>query len=1049
MSQLLNNKRRKTQNADDSESEDEPEALAQAGYIKRLTLKNFMCHEHFELLFGPKLNFIIGRNGSGKSAILTGISVGLGAKAIDTSRGSSIKSLIKDGKSTARITIELSNEGVGSFQREVFGKTIYIERKITKDGANSYQIRGENKAVVGTRKRLVDDILQRFFIAVNNPLSFLSQDKAREFIASSTEQSRFAHFSEGTNLLQILQNYQDASRKILNLQNRSQGANEFLEEAKQKYLESERAYKRYKHTHTLRKQLEKIHGKIYWFNCEVLQRRIAKKSKDIELLTEGMKQADEEVTALREKLDTSAGQLDSLQQKVTTLEKTQAKAQKDVEKAEEESNAAHERMASYRSDLSNYKKEIEGYVEEIKRHEENIEKEQKKIDLSLGGTKEEMAERLTMLQQHLERFADSREKLQESLRLWENGPRLEAVNASLSEVRAQRLDLEASKRQLERLKSDQFAAFGSSIHALLQSIKSEQRWHNQPIGPIGSLVRLKEGFNEFGDVINTLLSKTLDSFLVFDEHDRRLLSEHMKRIRIHKSVLVRKPEEFNFEPVSSPECASMLEALEFENDTLKFLLIDTNHIESALLCPSLQMAEMVTKSSTVSVAVSLNDHRSAVRISRQRGALSRDPVFYHKDLRKLSGSVTHANFDVKLQELSSEESRLTHERNRLLLENKKAKDEVAMKLEEKKAQIKDIQKQIYTLQTNIEDDGDHGRIDSLRAQIESCESQIKSREGMSVELLRTLSKSKDELAVARDNFQAVRRKKEEVDEKLIAVKDQIEEIKQAAETLEAEIERLQKKRESMEQEKFDTEESINDDKVKLEELTVEAQEKCDRSEIEILETDTTDSITHEFQSLQKQIEEVELLSSKSFEEIQNELLKNKERKDQCESNVTEMNNARVTLENDLNFRFENLSMTIKDKITRAQLAFELSLALRGFKGTLDFDFARKRVITEIQTKDDRGNRAVQSLSGGEKSFTQIAFLLSIWKVMRPRVCGLDEFDVFMDSVNRTIAIRLLIHELRHFNSQSIFITPQDIAVVGGLEDSEDVNIHRISPPRND
>ena len=56
-----------------------------------------MCHDSFELKLGPQLNFIIGRNGSGKSAILTGISVGLGAKATDTNRGSTIRDLIKDG----------------------------------------------------------------------------------------------------------------------------------------------------------------------------------------------------------------------------------------------------------------------------------------------------------------------------------------------------------------------------------------------------------------------------------------------------------------------------------------------------------------------------------------------------------------------------------------------------------------------------------------------------------------------------------------------------------------------------------------------------------------------------------------------------------------------------------------------------------------------------------------------------------------------------------------------------------------------------------------
>ena len=51
-----------------------------------------MCHEKFEKNFHQNLNFIIGENGSGKSAILSGILVGLGAKALTTARTKSVKS---------------------------------------------------------------------------------------------------------------------------------------------------------------------------------------------------------------------------------------------------------------------------------------------------------------------------------------------------------------------------------------------------------------------------------------------------------------------------------------------------------------------------------------------------------------------------------------------------------------------------------------------------------------------------------------------------------------------------------------------------------------------------------------------------------------------------------------------------------------------------------------------------------------------------------------------------------------------------------------------
>lgn len=38
--------------------------LGEIGHIKSITLQNFMCHANFHLDFGPRVNFIVGQNGS-------------------------------------------------------------------------------------------------------------------------------------------------------------------------------------------------------------------------------------------------------------------------------------------------------------------------------------------------------------------------------------------------------------------------------------------------------------------------------------------------------------------------------------------------------------------------------------------------------------------------------------------------------------------------------------------------------------------------------------------------------------------------------------------------------------------------------------------------------------------------------------------------------------------------------------------------------------------------------------------------------------------------
>lgn len=60
------------------------------GSILSVHVKNFFCHDNLEITFNPNVNFIVGRNGSGKSAILTALVVGLGARASATNRGSKL-----------------------------------------------------------------------------------------------------------------------------------------------------------------------------------------------------------------------------------------------------------------------------------------------------------------------------------------------------------------------------------------------------------------------------------------------------------------------------------------------------------------------------------------------------------------------------------------------------------------------------------------------------------------------------------------------------------------------------------------------------------------------------------------------------------------------------------------------------------------------------------------------------------------------------------------------------------------------------------------------
>ena len=101
----------------------------------------------------------------------------------------------------------------------------------------------------------------------------------------------------------------------------------------------------------------------------------------------------------------------------------------------------------------------------------------------------------------------------------------------------------------------------------------------------------------------------------------------------------------------------------------------------------------------------------------------------------------------------------------------------------------------------------------------------------------------------------------------------------------------------------------------------------------------------------------------------------------------------------------------------------------------------------------------KSLSGGERSFSTVALLLSMWEVAGCPIRCLDEWDVFLDHVNRGIAAKMLIDGARHSQGkQFILITPQvsassagagsaDIQDMAGIKlDGPDMKVIRLGDP---
>ncbi|KAK5809091.1 hypothetical protein F5H01DRAFT_388196 [Linnemannia elongata] len=167
--------------------------------------------------------------------------------------------------------------------------------------------------------------------------------------------------------------------------------------------------------------------------------------------------------------------------------------------------------------------------------------------------------------------------------------------------------------------------------------------------------------------------------------------------------------------------------------------------------------------------------------------------------------------------------------------------------------------------------------------------------------------------------------------------------------------------------------------------------------------------------------------------------------------ISHMNHFLDHLKSTLHHRISRWREFRNQMSLRSAINFGLLLAFRKYSGELLFDHQARELTIKVETDDPNSaqvgvsrDKDPKSLSGGEKSFSTICFLLALWNSMASTIRCLDEFDVFMDAVNRRISMSMLIDAAREADGvQFILITPQDASSVNP---GPDVRVHRLHDP---
>ncbi|KAG2177018.1 hypothetical protein INT43_007672, partial [Umbelopsis isabellina] len=573
--------------------------ISDTGTIGAMELVNFMCHKYLKMDFGSKINFVIGHNGSGKSAILTGLTVALGAKAMVTNRASNLGDLVKAGANVGQVTVKIINKGIDAYKPDVYGEFIMVERRISKNGSSGYKIKTAAGKTISTKREELIAICDHMSIQVDNPLTFLSQDSARQFLSSSTPEDKYKFFLKGTQLTQLTQDYEqiresvDSTMVVINKNKNG------LEDLYKKAKEAELRYREILEAQELDEQIDQLSNELVWLQIITKEKQVRRAQLD-------ESKANETLQATIARHQRQQEESSHLQQETQNIQRELAELRRQTEPHAVEKRKLLDMIKQKDKDIQaimDQGREINNQVKSLRSqigaYDKQIKEEASKLESENRSRREHTTQNIERLQAQLDEtrneFAAMEKKIlsitnQEE----EDKRRKEEMELDLRRTEREHGDLEKSIRDMKSQKENRLRAFGYNMPDLVEDIAREKRWRGRaPVGPFGRYIKLERP--EFANVLETTVGRMLNNFVVETFEDKRLLSQLLDRRKLNNcQIFVAKYDLFDYssgEP--DPKFFTILKALKFENEWVKRQMIIFGSIEKIILMSDRAEADRV------------------------------------------------------------------------------------------------------------------------------------------------------------------------------------------------------------------------------------------------------------------------------------------------------------------------------------------------------------------------------------------------------------------------------------------------------------------------
>ncbi|KAK3906263.1 hypothetical protein C8A05DRAFT_29899 [Staphylotrichum tortipilum] len=1022
-------------------------SIAENGIIESVTCVNFMCHIRLHCELGPLLNFIVGENGSGKSAILTAVTLCLGGKASSTNRGGSLKSFIKEGCERAVLAVKIKNQGQDAYKPDIFGESVIVERHFSKTGTSGFKVKTALGQTYSTKKQEVDELVEYYALQVDNPLNVLSQDNARQFLNASTKHQKYKFFIEGVQLQQLDNDYRLISENLEQMEAKVPDQEERVKHAAAQLEKAKRMMEELEGNRQVRNKLRTLRFQLAWCQVFTEEAELRRREKDLAEAEIRVAEARCEVQAKDQALEVAGEKVERAEQALQSVQEEEGELQQKVESAHEVYKRLKDEIALLHVQEREAHQALKTRLQSAKDIEAKIVQEQKYLEAANGETHTIKLRELDEAKENVKRLEreiqENKEKEPEAIKKADHAKT--AVDKIGDEIQRKRNEIdnvETRIKGLEEGRGSQYNAYEAGVPNLVKMIANETSFETKPIGPLGDHVQLLK--TEWSSILEKMFGVNLNAFIVTSRADEKKLRGMMNRVNVRNCPILicgRQPLDISGkEP--DPEYDTILRVLKIENRMVQDQLVLNHMIEQVILIPERVRAEQVmfdgAPPRNVKACLSFHDRLrgQGLRLAMTNGNISTSPIKPNQNLRprmKTDADSQIALLKESLLQIVAEYREVDAQRRRLQQESQRCQ-----------ASIDQLKKDRQAFQNQLR--RAHAKVDEISEgldEFEGVDGRLQGLKNTQAELKEEVEHHGIQYGTLNAEKQDKNLKVEEARAKHLEEKEQMQDFEQRFKKAEAKLKKARDLRHISLIEKNDiiTRAAEYDEQMRkaetrrarqeagVKEIT-EAAELVSKERVYVPEGETHASIEKQYNTLHARLSRIEDKRGMNDQQVIEYCAEVKRVHTQVVADLESITSVNSRLRHTLTLRLEKWRKFQRYISSQSRANFIYLLSERGFRGKLMLDHEAKSLDLQVEpdkTERRAAGRSTKTLSGGEKSFSSICLLLAIWEAMGSPLRCLDEFDVFMDNVNRAISTNMLITAARRsVNRQYIFITPNAI-----------------------